>query len=569
MSSKIKGLLRARGPIKKIGVIGMGYVGIPAAVLFADAPEFDYVYGFQRDSITSGYKIDMLNSGESPLKGEEPGLDELIKKVTGNAESGGDGESSGKSAGRRKFECTSDFSRLSECDAITLAIQTPFKSREDLIPDFTPLIKGLRNAGRYLTPGTLVVLESTITPGTTEGMAREILEEESGLVAGEDFCLAHAPERVMVGRLLRNIREHDRIVGGIKSYDADGRVLDGIDSPNTKRAMELYGPVLTKGKLIPMSATAAEVTKTAENTFRDLQIAAANQLALYCEAMGINFYDVRRGVDSLKGEGITRAMLLPGAGVGGHCLTKDTYHLERGVKIVNEGLKLKFSVGTPDASVSTEPFETPDASVYTEPFETPEPFEPLDPLDFPEGKESLYVLARQINDFMPHHMFTLTKSALRRAGKVLEGPENEIKIALLGWAFLANSDDARDTPAEVYYKLCKDAGAEVSIHDPHVLSYPGLDEGDNISHDLDEVIAGADVIAVLAGHKEYFSMKPEEISGTAGVKCPAIVDGRNVIDPDMWIDSGFIYKGIGRGDKNVHRLILSRQHISKSPEMKS
>ena len=81
-----------------------------------------------------------------------------------------------------------------------------------------------------------------------------------------------------------------------------------------------------------MTATAAEVTKTAENTFRDLQIAAANELALYCEAMGVNFYDVRAGVDSLKGEGITRAMLWPGAGVGGHCLTKDTYHLERGVQ---------------------------------------------------------------------------------------------------------------------------------------------------------------------------------------------------------------------------------------------
>jgi len=519
MSDKLSEIISKRGPVKKIGVIGMGYVGIPAAVLFADVPHFEKVYGFQRNSKTSGYKIDMLNSGESPLKGEEPGLEELISKVTGN-----DG-------GEIKFECTSDFSKLSECDAITLAIQTPFESREDLIPNFAPLTEGIRNAGRYLTPGTLVVLESTITPGTTEGMARQILEEESGLVAGVDFALAHAPERVMVGRLLRNIREHDRIVGGIKSYGADGALLDGIDSPSTKRAMELYGPVLTKGKLIPMSATAAETTKTAENTFRDLQIAAANQLALYCEAMGINFYDVRRGVDSLKGEGITRAMLWPGAGVGGHCLTKDTYHLERGVKIVNTELGL--NAGTVDASL---------------PPESPEP------LDFPEGKDSLYVLARQINDFMPHHTFNLTKSALKRAGKVIGEPKNKIKVAILGWAFLANSDDARDTPSEIYYRLCKDAGADVSIHDPHVLSYPGLDEGDNISQDLDEVIAGADVIAVLAGHKEYFSLKPEEVTKTAGVKCPVIVDGRNVIDPDMWISSGFIYKGIGRGDKNNHKI---------------
>ena len=105
------------------------------------------------------------------------------------------------------------------------------------------------------------------------------------------------PERVMVGRLLKNIREHDRIVGGINEV-------------STRRAVELYSPVLTVGKVIPMSATAAEVTKTAENTCRDLQIAAINQLALYCDTMGINVYDVRTGVDSLKGEGITESYTL-------------------------------------------------------------------------------------------------------------------------------------------------------------------------------------------------------------------------------------------------------------------
>ena len=294
-------ILKKKGPIRTIGVIGMGYVGIPAAVLFADVPQYERVYGFQRDSSSSGYKIAMLNRGESPLKGVEPGLEELLLKVTA----------------AQKFVCTSDFSKIGECDAVTLSIQTPFLNKEDLLPDFSALMEGVKNVGRYLRPGMLVVLESTITPGTTIGIARDLLEQESGLKAGVDFALAHAPERVMVGRLIRNIREHDRIVGG-------------IDEVSMKRATELYSPVLTIGKVIPMSATAAEVTKTAENTFRDLQIAAINELALYCEAMGINVYDVRNGIDSLKGEGITRAMLWPGAGVGGHCLTKDTYHLERG-----------------------------------------------------------------------------------------------------------------------------------------------------------------------------------------------------------------------------------------------
>src|SRR5512145_155443 len=423
--NKLENLLKEMGPIKKIGVLGMGYVGIPAAVLFADAPCFDKVFGFQRNSKSSSYIIEMLNRGESPLKGEEPGLEDLISKVV--------------KAG--KFECTPDFSRISELDAVTLAIQTPFANPKDLEPDFSALIDGIRNAGKYLRPGMLVVLESTITPGTTEGMARQILEEESGLKAGEDFALAHAPERVMVGRLLKNIREHDRCVGG-------------IDEVSTKRAAELYSAVLTVGKVIPMTATAAETTKTAENTFRDLQIAAANELALYCEAMGINFYDVRAGIDSLNGEGITRAMLWPGAGVGGHCLTKDTYHLERGVQVLGKGT-----------------------------------------LDYAANEPSLYVLARHINDFMPTHMFRLTKEALQRAGVPLRGA----KVAMLGWAFLSNSDDTRNTPSEPYRDACIREGAQVSVHDPYVAEYPGVP----IEPFVEEAVRGADVIVIFAGHHQY------------------------------------------------------------------
>lgn len=475
MSEKLIKILKEKGPIKKIGVIGMGYVGIPAAALFADAPCFDHVLGFQRASSSSGYKIDMLNRGESPLKGEEPGLEDLLQKVV--------------KAG--KFTCTSDFSRISELDAVTLAIQTPFEDPKSLLPDFTALIEGIKNVGKNLRKGMLVVLESTITPGTTIGMAREILEKESGLVAGEDFALAHAPERVMVGRLLQNIREHDRIVGG-------------IDDVCTKRAVELYTPVLTKGKVIPMTATAAEVTKTAENTFRDLQIAAANQLALYCEAMGINVYDVRAGIASLKGEGITRAILYPGAGVGGHCLTKDTYHLERGVTLG------------------------------------------IEPLDYPENAESIYVLARRVNDFMPKHMFNLTVKALERIGKKPKG----IKIAMLGWAFLNDSDDARNPPSEPYRDMVLQAGCEIKVHDPHVVHYPGID----IHANIDEVLTGADVVVIFTGHKQYFGLTPEQIKQKMGKKQPVTIDGRNVIDPDRFINAGFVYKGIGRGDKNSHSL---------------
>jgi len=474
MTSSLSSFIRKRGPIRTVGVVGMGYVGIPAAVLLAASPSFEKVYGFQRASRTSGYKIEMLNRGESPLKGEEPGLDDLLKQVVTE----------------KKFVCTSDFSKISGLDAVTLSIQTPFLNKKDLLPDFSALFDGIKNVGRFLQPGMLVVLESTITPGTTGGIAREILEQESGLRAGTDFALAHAPERVMVGRLLRNIREHDRIVGG-------------IDEVSTLRATELYSPILTQGRVIPMTATAAEVTKTAENTFRDLQIAAINELALYCEAMGINVYDVRTGIDSLKGEGITRAMLWPGAGVGGHCLTKDTYHLERGVQVLGR-----------------------------------------DTLDYPAGEPSLYVLARHINDFMPAHMLTLTRQGLERIAKPLHGA----KIALLGWAFIANSDDARDPPSEPFRDLAIEAGATVAVHDPWVESYPGV----TIRHELEPVIQGADAVVIFTGHNAYKDLMPSEVKDLCGKEHTVIVDGRNIIDPDIFIRQGFVYKGIGRGDKNGH-----------------
>jgi len=472
----LRALIQKRGPVKKIGVVGMGYVGIPAAALFADSAAVDFVYGFQRDSPSSGYKIEMLNRGESPLKGEEPGLEELLKKIIA----------------AKKFSCTSDFTKIAGLDAVTLSIQTPFLNKEDLLPDFSALTDGIGMVGQYLSPGMLVVLESTITPGTTVTLAKEILEQQSGLKAGIDFALAHAPERVMAGRLLRNIREHDRVVGG-------------IDEVSTQRAAELYTLVLTRGRIIPMSATAAEVTKTTENTFRDLQIAAINELALYCEAMGINVYDVRRGVDSLKGEGITRAVLWPGAGVGGHCLTKDTYHLERGVQVLGKDL-----------------------------------------LDFPAGEPSLYILARRINDFMPTHMFRLTTDALKRVGCPLKGA----KVAILGWAFLANSDDTRNTPSEPFRDSLIQAGSSVTVHDPYVVKYPDVP----ILHNLDDTIRGADAIVIFAGHNQYKNLDPDHMLTLAGKVHPVIIDGRNMIDPDLYIRHGFVYKGIGRGDKNMHKI---------------
>lgn len=481
-AERLAGLLEDRGPVKTIGVVGMGYVGIPSAALFADAPGIGHVYGFQRDSRSSGYKIAVLNRGESPLNSDEPGLEELLRRVVSEG----------------TFSATADFSRIASCDAVTIAIQTPFADAAALEPDYTAFAEGVAAVGRQLSEGALVVIESTVTPGTTEGLARQILEDESGMEAGADFALAHAPERVMVGRLLAHIRELDRCVGG-------------IDEISTRRAAGLYRMVLTSGQVIPMSARAAEVTKTAENTFRDLQIAAANQLALYCESMGINFYDVRAGIASLKGEGITRGILWPGAGVGGHCLTKDSYHLERGARMW----------GTPD---------------------------------LPPGGDSLFISARRINDFMPRHLFALTADGIAAAGVRMD----EAHIAVLGWAFIQNSDDARNTPAGPFVRYCEEAGATVAVHDPFVASAAGI----RLSTHLPEVLRKTDAIVIVTAHDAYRHLDPDRLRELSRHRHPVLVDGRNVVDADRFITAGFVYRGIGRGDKNNHDLVEPRHHRS-------
>jgi UDP-N-acetyl-D-mannosaminuronic acid dehydrogenase len=287
----------------------------------------------------------------------------------------------------------------------------------------------------------------------------------------------------MVGRLIDNLRYHDRIVGGINEW-------------STYKAKQLYTPILVGGRVIEMTATAAEVTKTAENTFRDLQIAAANQLALYCETMGVNFYDVKGGVDSLKGEGITRAMLNPGAGVGGHCLTKDAYHLERGVRMMGN-------------------------------------------VDFPDGVNSLYTTARDINDFMPTHMYNLMLDAMSKAEYDTSLP----KIVILGKSFISDSGDIRDSPSDKFEKIVKETGFTYEIHDPYV---------DGIDGDFNDAIYDSDILVIFTGHTQYKKLlkNPYEIKKTMGCKNPIIVDGRNIIDADDYINHGFIYRGIGRGDKN-------------------
>lgn len=452
--------------LEKIVVIGMGYVGIPAAALFADVDGIT-VTGVQRRSPRSGWKIDHLNEGKCPIGGDEPGLAELIEKVVKN----------------KKFSVTDDYSVCQSADAILIDVQTPVATDHE--PKYESLREVCSKIGPYLKQEVLVVIESTVAPGTTEYIVKPILEESSGKVAGRDFYLAFSYERVMVGRLLHNLLYYPRIVGG-------------IDDKSTELGMELYKNIV-KVELYPTTALTAELAKVVENTYRDVNIAFANEVALICESLGVDVYKVRQLVNTLPNDPSNpaanpyRNMHIPGGGVGGHCLPKDPWLLKYG----------------------------------------------LDHYGKKEFSPKIIVSSREINDSMPAHMVELLKLGLKDAGINLNGAN----ICILGLAFLENSDDTRNTPSAVLYNLLKSENANVIIHDPFVKQFE--DKEVNLTNDLQEALQDRDAILIETGHKQYFDIKLKELKDI--LNHPVIIDGRNIFKAKECTDLGFIYYAVGKG----------------------
>ena len=288
--------------VSKVAVIGMGYVGIPIAALLADTGFFQ-VTGVQRRSKRSGWKIEYLNEGKCPIK-NEPELPELIERVVKQ---------------KKTFSVTDDISIVEDMDYILIDVQTP--TDENNIPQYLSLREVSKQVGSYLSKGSTVIVESTCAPGTTDYIVKPIIEEASGMKCEEDFYLAFAYERVMVGRLIYNILNYARIIGGIGKESA-------------QKATEMYKLVL-KSEIIQTTAMTAEVTKVVENTYRDVNIAFANEVALISESLGVDVYEVRKLVNNLpfiEGRGNPhRNMHIPGGGVGGHCLVKDPWLLKYGL----------------------------------------------------------------------------------------------------------------------------------------------------------------------------------------------------------------------------------------------
>ena len=449
----------------KVVVVGMGYVGIPVAALFADVPSFKVV-GVQRRSKRSGWKIDWLNEGKNPIGGDEPGLSELVARVVKKG----------------TFRVVDDIAACKDADAILIDVQTPTDTER--IPRYESLKEVSVDVGRYMRSGALVVIESTVAPGTTEHVVRPILEKQSGMKAGKDFYLAFCYERVMVGRLIKNIVDLPRIVGG-------------IDEESTRRAMELYGHIV-KAKLCPTDALTAEVAKVVENTYRDVNIAFSNEVALICESLGVNAYDVRELVNTLPydpsnpASNPVRNMLFPGGGVGGHCLPKDPWLLKYGLDTYG-----KFKV-------------------------------------FPK----IIVNSREVNEAMPAHVVDLVEDALAEHGKKLNGA----KVAILGVAFLENSDDTRNTPSATMYREFERRGAKPVLHDPIVRDFELP-----FTSDLDEALVDADAVVLSTRHMEYLKLDLKQLRKKLAT--PVLVDGRNAFSEKVAMDAGFTYKGVGKGGR--------------------
>ena len=426
-----------------LAVIGLGYVGLPVACLFAEA-------GFNVLGVEiKAERVEKINAGLSPIEGKEPGIAELLAKVIT----------------QRRMRATSNYSDLTDRDVILISVETPVD--EHNLPRYEALRAALENLGPVLKPGALVIIESTIAPGTMKKMVLPLLEKNSGSKLNAGFYLGNCPERVMPGKLLANLRNLSRVVGG--------------GTPEITETMAALYRNVVQADLDPADWITAELVKTVENTYRDVQIAFANEVALISEAVGGDTWKVRELVNKSP----HRNMHLPGAGVGGHCIPKDPWLLAYGVHDMEVPLRL-------------------------------------------------IPAARAVNDSMPLHMVELLEDALGSVGRLLAGS----RILVLGYAYLENSDDTRNSPSEVLVKRLKELGAEVTIHDPFVSRYQG---------EVAELAQGADALVLMVAHSEYKELDLEMIKSK--LRSLVFVDGRGLFAERMLQKKRGVYRVVGIGKK--------------------
>jgi len=389
---------------RRVAVIGLGYVGLPLAISFVEA-------GLPVEGIDAyAGRVEELNAGSSPI--DDITNDRLAAAL--------------RSGLRVLSPAEAD---LAAADAIFVCVPTPITTSKD--PDLSPVLAAAESIRGGLRAGQLIVLQSTTYPGTTMGPFREVLER-SGLKAGEDFDLAFAPERVNPGDPASASKDVPRLVGAT--------------TPSaTKRAAGLLANI--NDHVIEMSSPdAAELSKLLENVFRNVNIAFVNQLALLCERMGLDAWEVINAA-ATKPFGFMK--FTPGPGVGGHCIPVDPYYL----------------------AWRAREFDFIDRFIE---------------------------LAGDINFAMPRHVVGLIADALNDRGLAVNGA----KVGVLGVAFKPNVRDARNSPAADVIAGAAERGADVRFHDPHVASFTDAAGVVREETGLDELLGWADVIVVVTPHRD-------------------------------------------------------------------
>jgi UDP-N-acetyl-D-glucosamine dehydrogenase len=386
-----------------VSIIGLGYVGLPLAIAFVEA-------GLEVEGIDAfAGRVAELNAGSSPI---DDVSDERLRAAL--------------EAGLRVV--SPKETRMAEADAIFVCVPTPITATKD--PDLGPVLAAAGTIRTHLRAGQLIVLQSTTFPGTTTGPFREVLER-GGLRAGTDFDLAFAPERVNPGDPFSASKGVPRLVGA-------------TTPDSTRRAATLLRQI-NDNVLELTSPDAAELAKLLENVFRNINIAFVNQLALLCERMGLDVWEVINAA-ATKPFGFMK--FTPGPGVGGHCIPVDPYYL----------------------SWRAREFDFIDRFIEA---------------------------AGDINFGMPRHVVDLVAEALNDRERALKGA----RVGILGVAFKPNVRDARNSPAAEVIALIAERGAEVRYHDPHV---PSFRDGAGVArdgHDLDALLSWADVIVVVTAHR--------------------------------------------------------------------
>lgn len=391
-----------------IGVIGLGYVGLPLAVEKAKA----------------GFKVIGFDIQESKVKMVNEGHNYIGDVVNADLE---------KIVREGKLRATIDFDELKDCDVVAICVPTPLDIYKQ--PDLTYVIKSTQDVAKRLHKDMLVVLESTTYPGTTEDVMKPILEE-TGLVCGEDFYLAFSPERVDPGNLRFKTKNTPKVVGG-------------VGEKSTEVAKLLYESVLEAEVFVVSSPKEAEMTKILENTFRIVNIALINEMAVVSNKMGINIWDV---INAASTKPFGFMPFFPGPGVGGHCIPIDPFYLTY--------IARKYDYHT-----------------------------------------RLIELSGEINDSMPEYVVSRIMKALNERGECMNGA----KIVMLGIAYKEEVEDMRESPAFKVLEHLQKNHARVFVVDPYVHQFEWEGKTIKTVSLTQELIKEADVVLITTAHKKLIN----------------------------------------------------------------